>query len=42
MIWLDENGEHCGYFDVHHYIAMCREHYEKIGLGADYVKTLFR
>jgi hypothetical protein len=23
-------------------IAMCRDHYEKVGLGAGYVKTLFR
>jgi len=29
-------------FDVHNYIALCRDHYEKVGLGADYVKTLFR
>jgi len=42
LIWLDENGESNGYFDVHNYIALCREHYEKVGLGADYVKTLFR
>lgn len=42
LIWLDEKGESNGYFDVHDYIAMCREHYEKIGLGADYVDTLFR
>ena len=31
LIWLDEHGEPDGYFDVHSYIAMCREHYEKIG-----------
>ena len=42
LIWLDEKGETCGYFDVHDYIAPCRAHYEKIGLGADYVDTLFR
>jgi 2,4'-dihydroxyacetophenone dioxygenase len=42
LIWLDENGETNGFFDVHNYIAMCREHYEKIGLGAGYVDTLFR
>jgi len=27
---------------VHHYIAMAREHYQKVGLGADYVNKLFR
>jgi 2,4'-dihydroxyacetophenone dioxygenase len=42
LIWLDENGESNGYFDVHNYITLCREHFEKVGLGADYVKTLFR
>lgn len=42
LIWLDESGEQCGYFDVHHYVAMCREHYEKIGLGTGYVEGLFR
>lgn len=42
LIWLDEKGESCGYFDVHDYIALCRAHYEKVGLGADYVDTLFR
>ncbi len=42
LIWLDENGESNGHFDVHDYIKLCRGHYEKVGLGADYVKTLFR
>ena len=42
LIWLDEQGEPDGYFDVHSYIAMCRAHYEKIGLGAAHIDTLFR
>jgi 2,4'-dihydroxyacetophenone dioxygenase len=42
LVWLDEKGESCGYFDVHDYIRLCREHYERVGLGADYVKKLFR
>lgn len=42
LIWLDEKGDANGYFDVHQYIALCREHYAKVGLGADYVKGLFR
>ncbi|MEW9551984.1 2,4'-dihydroxyacetophenone dioxygenase family protein [Nonomuraea sp. NPDC050783] len=42
LIWLDENGEPDGFFDVHAYIKMCREHYEKAGIGADYVNSLFR
>ena len=42
VIWLDENGESTGHFDVHDYIALCREHYETIGLGADYITKLLR
>lgn len=42
LIWLDEKGDSVGHFDVHDYIKLCRSHYEKVGLGADYVKTLFR
>ena len=36
LIWLDENGDVDGIFDVHDYIALCKEHYEKVGIGADY------
>ena len=42
LIWLDEKGESCGHFDVHDYVKLCREHYEKCGIGAKYVETLFR
>lgn len=42
LIWLDEAGNASGYFDVHHYIAMCKAHYEKVGLGAAYVESLYR
>src|SRR5579859_1823261 len=42
LIWLDENGEPDGHFDVFDYIKLCREHYEKVGIGADYVDKLFR
>lgn len=42
LIWLDEEGKPDGYFDVHSYIAMCRTHYDKVGIGAAYVDTLFR
>jgi 2,4'-dihydroxyacetophenone dioxygenase len=42
LIWLDEDGNSVGHFDVHDYIALCREHYEKVGLGAEYVNSLFR
>ena len=42
LIWLDEKGNSVGHFDVHDYIALCRAHYEKVGIGAAYVDTLFR
>ena len=42
LIWLDENGNSVGHYDVHDYIAAARAHYDKVGIGADYVDTLFR
>ena len=42
LMWLDEDGNAVEYFDVHHYIAICKEHYEKVGIGADYIEKLFR
>jgi hypothetical protein len=42
LIWLDEAGEPDGYFDVHKYIAMCKAHYEKVGLGAALIDKLMR
>jgi 2,4'-dihydroxyacetophenone dioxygenase len=42
LIWLDEQGNSSGHFDVHDYVRLCREHYEKCGIGAKYVETLFR
>jgi 2,4'-dihydroxyacetophenone dioxygenase len=42
LIWLDENGEPEGNFDVYDYINLCKEHYEKVGIGADYVDKLIR
>ncbi len=42
LIWLDEEGEPTGHFDVFDYIRLCKEHYEKVGIGADYIETLFR
>ena len=42
LIWLDEQGEPNGHFDVFDYIELCKAHYERVGIGADYVETLFR
>lgn len=42
LIWLDEEGNSAGHFDVHDYIAMCRAHYDKVGLGSHTIDALFR
>jgi 2,4'-dihydroxyacetophenone dioxygenase len=42
LIWLDENGDPVGHFDVFDYIELCREHYERNGIGAAYIDGLFR
>ena len=42
MIYVDEAGQVTAYEDVHTKIEMCRAHYEKVGLGADYVKQFVR
>ena len=41
LIWLDEKGDSSGCIDVHHFIAMCREHDSGTDLGAGYVATVF-
>jgi len=42
VVWIDEDGNSTGHFDVHDYLALCREHYEKVGLGASLVDRLIR
>ncbi|MQW59691.1 cupin [Sinorhizobium meliloti] len=42
MIYLDNENRHAGYEDVFTKIDMCRAHYEKVGLGADYVDQFVR
>jgi 2,4'-dihydroxyacetophenone dioxygenase len=42
LIWLDKRGEAEDFFDVHHYIELCRAHYATVGLGAETVDALFR
>jgi quercetin dioxygenase-like cupin family protein len=42
MIYLDEQDRLTGFEDVHTKIAMCREHYQRVGLGADYVDQFIR
>jgi 2,4'-dihydroxyacetophenone dioxygenase len=42
LLWLDEAGEVVGTFDVFDYIALCKDHYEKVGLGAELIDKLYR
>ena len=42
LIWLDDDGEPDGHFDAFAYIELCREHYETVGIGADYMDKLIR
>jgi 2,4'-dihydroxyacetophenone dioxygenase len=42
LIWLDEDGEPTGTFDAYDYLELARDHYEKVGLGAELVNRLLR
>jgi len=42
MIYLDAAGLQIGYEDVFSKIEMCRAHYQRTGLGADYVDQFVR
>lgn len=42
MIYVDEAGQPVAYEDVHSKIEMCRRHYERVGLGSDYVRQFIR
>ena len=42
MYYVDPWGKHEGYEDVFTKIEMCRNHYEKVGLGRDFVDQFIR
>jgi 2,4'-dihydroxyacetophenone dioxygenase len=42
LMWLDEEGNTTGCFDVNDYVELCKTHYEKSGLGAAEITKLFR
>lgn len=42
MYYVDENGRNTGFEDVFTKIDMCAAHYEKVGLGSDFVKQFVR
>src|SRR5690606_3187638 len=42
MLYVDPDGNLTGFADVFQRIEMCREHYIKVGLGADFVNQFIR
>ena len=42
MYYCDPHGKYMGYEDVFTKLDMCRAHYQKVGLGADYVDQFIR
>ncbi len=42
MIYVDEAGKLTGFEDVHTKIDMCRAHYERVGLGSNFVAQFIR
>jgi 2,4'-dihydroxyacetophenone dioxygenase len=40
--YVDQHAKATGYEDVFTKIEYCRQHYENIGLGADYVNRFIR
>ena len=42
LIWLDDNGEVGGVFDVFDYVKLVKEHYDTVGIGGDYIDRLIR
>ena len=42
MVYVDDAGNTTGYEDVFTKIAMCRQHYEAVGLGGGYVDQFVR
>ena len=42
MLYVDPYGKTQGFEDVFTKIEMCRNHYEEVGLGADYVDRFIR
>ncbi|WP_062216539.1 2,4'-dihydroxyacetophenone dioxygenase family protein [Streptomyces sp. NBRC 109706] len=42
MVYVDEEGRQTGYEDTFTKIDMCRAHYERVGLGRDYVDRFIR
>ena len=42
LIWLDEQGQPAGTFDVFDYIKLCKDHYDNVGIGAAAIDRIVR
>ena len=42
LIYINEDGQTCGFDDVHVKIDMCRKHFAEVGLGEDVLKQFVR
>ena len=42
LIWLDEKGEPTAISTSTSYIALCKAHYDKVGLGRRLMDKLYR
>ena len=42
LVYYDESNKPTGHDDVHTKIALCREHFARVGLGEDYVRQFIR
>ena len=42
LMWLDEEGNTVGHYDVFDYIRDARAHYEEVGIAPDYLDSLMR
>jgi 2,4'-dihydroxyacetophenone dioxygenase len=42
IISVDDKGNTLGFVDVFSRLEACKEHYEKVGIGADYARGLIR
>lgn len=42
LIYYDDADRPVGHDDVHTKIALCRDHFERVGLGGDYVEQFIR
>jgi hypothetical protein len=42
MVYVDAEGKQVGYEDVFSKIQMCRQHYESVGLGGQFLDQFIR